>query len=111
MTGEPRDVLVNMIVTRVIARFLSLNQIYRGYPSLEAAMVDPHLAAAVNTLSEADGENGVDMSALTEGDWESMRSLLAVVAACAYEVGHLASAIDSMMYPDGPPSQEGPPTQ
>jgi hypothetical protein len=105
MTGELRDELVNMIVTRVIARFLSLNQTYRGYSSLEAAMEDPHLAAAVNTLSETDGENGLDMSALTEGDWESMRSLLAVVSACAYEVGHLASAIDSMIYSEDPPSQ------
>ncbi len=105
MTGELRDELVNMIVTRVLTRFLSLNKTYQGYSSLEAAMENPHLAAAVDSLSGADGGDGLYIGELKEVDWENMRSLLAVVTACASEVGQLANAIDSMINPEGPPDQ------
>lgn len=105
MTGEIKDDLVNVIITRVIARFLALNQTYRSYPSLEAAMENSQLAAAVDSLSGADGGNGVGISELKEVDWKSMRSLLAVVTACASEVGQLANAIDSMINAEGAPDQ------
>ena len=94
MIGEPRDDLVNVVITRIIARFLVLNQTYRGYPSLAAAMEDPQLATAINMASGGDGETGLDIGELRELEWESMRSLLAAVTACASEVGQLARAID-----------------